>query len=643
MGMARWGRRLLIGSAFVSIVGLATLQAAPPEIVAQMLRWQPAQKGVVVTVPTAEEAEKCTVAADPHAKAGQGTWVLKDAKGTILRRFVDTNSDNRPDVFSFYKDGQEVYREVDSKFSGKPDRFYWLNTAGSKIGVSKAGNGQIDTWLALSLEELTQEVLKAVATKDFNRYAALLVNDDDLRTIGVGAAEVERIKTSLKNVPSQFQQAAAKLNLNDSTKWLHVETSTPSRMLADNTGWKQDVVIHARAMVLCETAGKTEYIQLGDIVQVGDTWKLKDAPATLDTPLPGSGLMADNTAAASPSVEDGPLQKALKELADLDGKAPQEASSGPNPAMVVYHGKRAEMINRIVALCPEKERESWYKQIIDSLAATVSASAANDTSSFAAFQNYSNVIAQKAPGSEIASYAQYRVLNIENNKQLSSINKAEDHLKAQAGFAEKLTLFVNSYPQGSDTPEALHRLGEIYELLNKETDARKWYELVVAKHAGTKYAQKAAGAVRRLSSIGQTWEVGTNVQVLNGSNGQFNPQVLQGRSVVVYYWATWCTTAGAEFAKMKQVLLPYESKGVVLVAVNIDDKLADAQAFFQKNAANLPKALHLHSAGSYESPAVVYYGLNNFPAMFLQDASGKITSRTLDVATLDEELKKIVK
>ncbi|HMP16017.1 MAG TPA: TlpA disulfide reductase family protein, partial [Gemmatales bacterium] len=113
--------------------------------------------------------------------------------------------------------------------------------------------------------------------------------------------------------------------------------------------------------------------------------------------------------------------------------------------------------------------------------------------------------------------------------------------------------------------------------------------------------------------------------------------------VIVYYWATWCNTAAADFARMKQVLAAYASKNVVLVAINIDDKLADVQTFFQKNASNLPAALHLHSAGSFESPAAMHYGLNVFPAMFLQDASGKITSNSLDAGTLEEELKKIVK
>lgn len=644
MGTKHWIRNIVLASAVISIVGLASTFAAPPDAVTQLLRYQPSQKGVAIALPTAEEVEKCTVVGDPNAKPGQSVWVLKDGKGTILRRFIDTNGDKMPDVFSYYKDGLEVYREVDTKFVNKPDRFQWLNTGGSRIGVARNIAGVIDTWLAISLEEMTQEAMKAVATKDYNRYAALLINDDDLRTIGVAATEVERIKTGLKSVPSQFQQAAAKLNLNDTTKWIHVETGTPSRLTADSTGWKQDVIIHARAMVLCETNGKSEFIQLGDIVQVGDTWKLKDAPATLETPPTNSMIAGNSSGTATPApAEDGPLQKALKELAELDTKAPQDnGTSGPNPATVTYHKSRAELINtKIVALSPEKDRETWLKQVIDSLSAAAAASPAGDTSAFTILQNYSNQLAKQAPGSEVAGYAQYRMLNIENNSQLATVKNVDDHLKVNSAFADKLTQFVSTYPQGSDTPEVMHRIGEIYELLNKEVDAKKWYDAVIAKHGSSKFAQKAAGANRRLSSMGQRWDVGVNVQLMQG--GQYNSQVLQGRTVVVYYWGTWSGNNAADFAKLKQVLQVYQAKGVVLVAVNLDDKVADAQAFLQKNKDALPPALYLHCPGGLESPAAIQYGLSVFPAMFLQDANGKITSRTLDVATLEEELKKIVK
>lgn len=638
-----WGHRIIFGAAITGLLLFSHSQAEPPAAVTQIIGIQPVQKGIAIGMPSTDELEKCTVVGDPNAKAGQTVWILKDGKGTILRRFVDTNQDGRPDVFSYYKDGIEVYREADTKYSGARDKFIWLGTGGSKIGLSKRGDGIIDTWQAISLEEMSQEVLQAVATKNWGRYAALLVNDEDLQTLGASAADAERIKKNVAGASAKFQQVLAKFNLNEGSKWLHAETSAPSRMLAETTGWKKDVIVQARVMILCETAGKTEYIQLGEAVQVGEAWKLVDAPMSIDMPLV-AGVILNQGAKDEVAVEDGPLQKVLKELADLDAKAPQETGSGTNVKMVEYHAKRAEVMNRIIPICPQKDRENWYKQIIDSLSAAVSASKADDPAAYQLFQSYVSQIVKQAAGSEIASYGQYRLLIVENNRELATkAQKAADHLKVQKDFAERLVNYVNSYPNGSDAPEAMHRLGEVYELIGQETEASKWFQTVAQKYPNSKQAGKATGAVRRLSSIGQNWTVGANA-VLFSANGQqqpWNAAALGKRPLVIYYWATWADSAAADLAKMKQIMQGQPATGAVLVAVNLDDKLADAQAFLQKNAANMPQGFHLHCPGSFESPAAIYYGLNVFPAMFLQDANSKIVSRTLDVTTLEEELKKL--
>jgi len=100
------------------LAGGARVGAAPT--VAQMLSIKPKQEGVAYAIPTAEEQAGCKVELD-KADRGSG-WLLKDKDGRLLRRFFDSNADNRIDVWSYYKDGVEVYRETDTNFSGKPDQ-----------------------------------------------------------------------------------------------------------------------------------------------------------------------------------------------------------------------------------------------------------------------------------------------------------------------------------------------------------------------------------------------------------------------------------------------------------------------------------------------------------------------------------------
>ena len=72
----------------------------------------------------------------------------------ILRRFVDTNDDNVVDQWSYYKDGLEVYRDIDSTFNGKADQYRWFNTGGSRWAIDANEDGVIDSWKSISAEEV---------------------------------------------------------------------------------------------------------------------------------------------------------------------------------------------------------------------------------------------------------------------------------------------------------------------------------------------------------------------------------------------------------------------------------------------------------------------------------------------------------
>ncbi len=63
---------------------------------------------------------KCTIKAEKVD--GQTGWVVRDPHGQILREFVDTNGDNVVDRWSYFKDGIEVYRDIDSNYNGKADQ-----------------------------------------------------------------------------------------------------------------------------------------------------------------------------------------------------------------------------------------------------------------------------------------------------------------------------------------------------------------------------------------------------------------------------------------------------------------------------------------------------------------------------------------
>lgn len=127
-------------------------------------------------MPSDAELASCTVELIKGQKLANGKfasgWALKDPQGRFLRRFYDSDGDNQIDVWAYYLNGEECYREIDSNLNGKVDQYRWLGSNGSKWGVDLNEDGVIDGWKVISPEELSQEVLAAVMARNYARLEA---------------------------------------------------------------------------------------------------------------------------------------------------------------------------------------------------------------------------------------------------------------------------------------------------------------------------------------------------------------------------------------------------------------------------------------------------------------------------------------
>ena len=65
--------------------------------------------------------------------------------GQTLCRFVSTTGTGRINIWQYYKNGMEIYREIDSKGTGRPDQFRWINDGGMKWGIDLNGGGEVDS------------------------------------------------------------------------------------------------------------------------------------------------------------------------------------------------------------------------------------------------------------------------------------------------------------------------------------------------------------------------------------------------------------------------------------------------------------------------------------------------------------------
>lgn len=637
MSKARVAVGLLAGSLLVGS-GVSSAWAAPT--VAQMLSFRPKQEGVVCSTPAAAELEACKVELVRGTGKGSG-WLLKNAQGQPLRRFFDSNGDNKIDIWSYYQNGNEVYREIDANTNERVDQYRWLHQAGTRWGLDLNEDGRIDTWKDISPEEVSQEVLQAVANRDLARFQALLITEAELKAADLPAAEADRIRALVRQAPVKFQDTCTKLaSLGQSVRWLHLESGLPQCLPADSHGMRFNLVRRLRDTLTYEANGKTDALQLGEMIQLSGAWRLVDGPVPGHAPVivGPNGEPADVNTLAGPGVTPmtPELQPLLEQLRKIDEQAPRGViTTGPNPEFARYQVQRADVLERIVQKVKPEDREQWYRQLADSLSAAAQASGPGDQAAYTRLVQLRDRFVSGQPGSNLAAYATYREMNADYHVKIS--DPKGNFTQVQNERLARLAKFVQDYPKADDAPNALSELGMLSELVGKEAEAKKWYEQLVKNFHDDPLAEKAAGALRRLDLEGKRLELAGNVL---GSNQAFSLSQLGGKVVIVYYWASWNQQCVDDFARLKTLLATYGSKGVELVCVCLDNTAGEAVAFLQRNPA---PGIHLFKEGGSEaSPLAKDYGIWVLPNLFLVGKDGKVVSRTVQINGLEDEIKKLV-
>lgn len=105
------------------------------------------------------------------------------------------------------------------------------------------------------------------------------------------------------------------------------------------------------------------------------------------------------------------------------------------------------------------------------------------------------------------------------------------------------------------------------------------------------------------------------------SKAQFNASDLQGKVIYLDFWASWCVPCRKSFPFMNELSKRYDSEKFQVIAVNMDEEQADAEAFLAQYPAQFSIVTNPNNALAKK------LNIPGLPVAYIINADGMILAR----------------
>ncbi len=558
-------------------------------------------------------------------------FIVHHESGRVLRQFFDNNGDGKLDQWSYYKDGLEVYRDLDLNFDGTTDQYRWLGEAGTRWGIDKDQDGTIDFWKVISPEEVAYECFEAVRNLDQERFNRLLLTQAEFTDLQLGPGPAKEVSERWRKAKSGFLgMARSQKFINAKANWVYAGNGQAAMCAAGTDGNKKDLIVYDHGSGFFESNGVRQ-LGVGTIIKVGDVWRLIELPEVVDPkkplnsggafftmvdPLPDRGVRDERNKLIEKMHDD--LAEIEKRLQTTKGVERQKAEKDKAEILVKFY--------KIYDRPDEKQaRRDWLETFADSV------SSAYQANQFDNGLKYLDNFIKSNPGADGLDYVKWRLIFADYGWTNAHGGKKE----RDAGYAklvENLKAFEKTYPTSPFTADALIQLAVHYEVRNADEPAKaiQWYRQCKARFPNTPFGRRAGGALIRLGGMGNVFSF--KGQTLD--KRVFDIQNARGKIVVLHYWETWNDDEGlAELAKIQG-----KFDDVVIISCNIDEKSETFQEYYSKNKAKM-KWTQLHAPGGVDkSPLAHQLGIATEPMLILVDKQGKLVETSIQFSDLEREI-----
>ena len=620
-------------------------QGVTPELLLNRAYQPPAALGVQVETPTGKDVAESTV---EQIREGKGSgYLLTGPQGQVLRRFLDTDGNGQIDQFRYYDQGLEVFRQQDTDGDGKNDDFRWLNFGGTRWGRDTDGDGKIDAWRRLTPEEAGRVAVEAMLDGNVETLNSVLVSEADLRGLGVRREIAEDILERVGDPAKKLAELRGGNVLSKDARWDRFDGSRPGLIPASDGKAEQDLMVYEDTMGLLRVGREVKLVVIGELVQVGDVWKLTGMPQPVEEGnmqiVVGGPLM--QPAAGLQVGPDQPglnpqMVKLLNALAALNKNVPPLEKG--NKAAERYANDQADLFRQMYEASKGADRVDYFQNLVEHVSGMyrlgIYPQAQTEIRRLL-------VEAQKELSNEVP-FVKMREFQMEDHDRQQAIAGQQNNEKARGAIkewrTEWLEQFVRDYPKSEQAARAHFELA-----MQKETDAESPDDLAAARDHYRATAQlapqtavgvKSAGALYRLTSEGKP--VDFTFDRLGDRPAKVEAKNYRGKVLLITFGNAQCGPCTNDLPNLQALERKYGPDGFEILTVALDPNPDVTKDYIKQNLITWPVVFE---PGSYESDPAMKFGVVTLPLMILVGEDGRVINNNATVAELKQKLPALLK
>ena len=259
-------------------------------------------------------------------------------------------------------------------------------------------------------------LVQAFVASDLGLLESLMATPEELAAAGVPKDVVDKVTAGAGKRAEAVEALQKSLTgWTAKTVWNRFDGTYPHVIPADPAGGlEKDLVLYENAVIFAggpagqASSAKTSFLQVPEMIKLGETWKFVELPRAIDPDKPvvasTSGIRSALFDVAGPGPQrDEAMEKSIKALADFDNANAKLQASGDKKDLARFHVGRVPLLYAIVKVAKDAEDQVNYKkQIVDSLVA------AYQTGAYPKGRQVLEGMVEE--GTKLSSYAAYRLI-----------------------------------------------------------------------------------------------------------------------------------------------------------------------------------------------------------------------------------------